>query len=246
MENNQNIKSPIFITGCGGSGTTLLFRILMEHPSIYPVFEKGSCETNVYLKASILVRQKLFRKWEKRVRQSACSRWMEKTPKHVICIDKILQDFPDAKIIVMVRDCRDVMLSLNRYRRSYTMKKALNRWVNDNKAWQPFANNVHVVQLEQLAIDPKSILKNICKFIGEEYVEELLNHSKNHKDIWDTDKRKYNTPNTRYRNRQVNKPIQQNIVRWVNEMKHKDREMVKRNKEAVKLMNQFGYEIKID
>jgi hypothetical protein len=44
-------------------------------------------------------------------RIGSCSRWGEKTPRHIFRIDDILEAFPSAKIIVMVRDPRAVVCS---------------------------------------------------------------------------------------------------------------------------------------
>ena len=48
--------------------------------------------------------------------QQGASRWGECTPEHLLYIDKIKRDIPDAKVIHVIRDGRDVAVSLDRQR----------------------------------------------------------------------------------------------------------------------------------
>ena len=42
-------------------------------------------------------------------------RWVERTPKHIIALARIFEQVPDAKIVAIVRDGRDVALSLAKW-----------------------------------------------------------------------------------------------------------------------------------
>ena len=55
-------------------------------------------------------------------------RWAEKTPNNIFCIEQIFKAMPDAKFIEVVRDGRDVVLSLVERRKMHPMI-AIFRWL---------------------------------------------------------------------------------------------------------------------
>jgi len=130
---------PVFIVGCGRSGTTLLRMMLDMHrdiccgPETWLFLQDGE-EGNPYERTycaalSISLGIPFARLWEQnnsgisraQIAESALSlfaekekkpRWAEKTPLHVHRIDYILTHFPKAKIVHILRDGRDVICSL--------------------------------------------------------------------------------------------------------------------------------------
>jgi hypothetical protein len=50
-------------------------------------------------------------------RKQGASRWAEKTPEHVLCIPAIRQSFPESLFVHIIRDGRDVALSLASFER---------------------------------------------------------------------------------------------------------------------------------
>ena len=76
----------------------------------------------------------------KSTRRSGKTHWVVKSPSNVCRLGYILNRLPKAKVIVMVRDGRDVFLSLRErlsesfgsYRDDEIERLALNRWVDDN------------------------------------------------------------------------------------------------------------------
>jgi hypothetical protein len=113
----------------------------------------------------------------------------EKSPKHLEHVPFILQLFPEAKIICLVRDGRDVVLSL--------MKVAWAEPGNPRRfglfcsEWNHFArmahnylktlpaSRFHLIKYEELLRQREKKLHEICAFIGEPYVSELLKPGKN-------------------------------------------------------------------
>ena len=83
------------------------------------------------------------------------SRWVEKTPEHLHQIRAILKNWKTAKIIIMMRDGRDVVASL--FARTSRLRESVSRWNNDTKTSISFANHpcVLLVKYEDLVTEFK-------------------------------------------------------------------------------------------
>jgi hypothetical protein len=93
------MRAPIFIVGCGHSGTTLLVKILGMHSRIHAIPR----ETNfAYGKPAYVWRR--MAEFARETRAAGKDRWIEKTPKHVHRIPLLLSLHPDARVVVLVRD----------------------------------------------------------------------------------------------------------------------------------------------
>ncbi len=114
-------------------------------------------------------------------------RWVEKTPDHLEYVATIRLYFPDSPIIRIVRDPRDVALSLTKVPwgvRTVTEALMFLRRLDDNSA-SFFATdgNVHTLYYEDLITDPEGTLKSLCNFIGEPFEEGMLDTSRTGKQI---------------------------------------------------------------
>lgn len=119
----------------------------------------------------------------------------EHTPRSVFTVDRMLEDFPDVRIINMVRDPRDIMISQkNKWRR---------RWLGDGKMsiremltvmvnYHPISISliwrgairaaiavksdprVKFVRFEDMVGDPEPTMRDVCDFVGIEFDEDLL------------------------------------------------------------------------
>lgn len=111
--------------------------------------------------------------------------FIEKTPLHIRYANEILSSMPDAKILEIVRDGRDVSVSM--MARSKTQKWASNDNRANIKQWKKcvnlgknlakhksFSSRHHVVKYEDLKRDAHSHLKQIFDFIDVRYDEELI------------------------------------------------------------------------
>ena len=120
----------------------------------------------------------------------------EKTPQNVFYIQEILELFPNARIINMVRDPRAILLSQKRkwLRRKMgahfiTRKEALRLRINYHpytlsKLWnaaigaaQKFSEHPQVmtVRFEDILEDAKTTVEHICNHLGIDFIEEMLN-----------------------------------------------------------------------
>lgn len=118
----------------------------------------------------------------------------EQTPQNTLYIGEILQAFPEARVIHMIRDPRDILLSQKRrWQRPFLAsnipkKEAIRYWLNYHpititKLWQGNINSarrfakdsrVREVRFEDLVSEPEKIVSEICKFVELSYSEKLL------------------------------------------------------------------------
>ncbi len=117
----------------------------------------------------------------------------DQTPQNVFYIKEILQLFPDALFINMVRDPRDVLLSQKRkWRRRFlggthaNWYETIRAWVNYHpitisRLWvaavragaQGDLQKVHTVYFEQLLQHPDDVIEGICQFLNISYSAHL-------------------------------------------------------------------------
>lgn len=165
---------PVFIIGCGHSGTTLLTAMLDSHPRMhaYPG------ESNVFL------RPLTARSFAPLVEQAAEARRLgkavlvEKTPRHVHAAEQIARLLPAARFVYLVRDGRDVADSLRR--RGASLAAGIERWLADNEAGLAalarHPGRVTLLRYEDLVADPAATLAGLCAFLGEAYDEAMLRY----------------------------------------------------------------------
>ncbi len=109
-------------------------------------------------------------------------RWVEKTPNHISFVSTIREMFPDALIIKLVRDPRDVALSVMSLPWGpSTLVAALLYWKKLEEMTETFFQSDElswVLQFEKLLADPEKELRKLCKFIGEQYEARMLDTTK--------------------------------------------------------------------
>lgn len=110
------------------------------------------------------------------------ARWGEKTPRHMFYADRIIECFPDARVLVMQRDPRAVVASMNRFQLIASSNSALHarhwldiwtegRTVLENSVPEP---QRMIMRYEELIAHPEPELRRVCEFIGEPYEESML------------------------------------------------------------------------
>ena len=229
---------PTFIVGCGHSGTSLLLSILDAHPRIYSVpFESGIAngeKSGNFLNA--------LKKFNVSAVAAGKNRVVEKTPKHIQRIGKILEWAPEAKIIVIVRDGRDVAYSIQQ--RTGSLEEGIQRWIDDNLSAKEFWNhpNVYLVKYEQIIEDFEESLTGILSHIGEAYDTSLQDYHKTKKSLYS---RNVSKPETAFgenhrqnRNWQINQPLFDGRGKWKN---LSDSELSYVIEAGRPLLEEFGY-----
>lgn len=122
----------------------------------------------------------------------------EQTPKNMYYLNEILAFFPQAKVINMARDQRDVLLSQkNKWKRRFLgaskipLSEAIRSYINyhpilTSKVWNSslehtakyFDNErVKIVKFEDLLVKSESVVKDICNFLAIEFHPQMLNVS---------------------------------------------------------------------
>ena len=104
--------------------------------------------------------------------------WAEKTPNHLAAVTTLRQAFPRARIIRIVRDSRDVALSVNRlpWGPDTPFESALQwRWY-DQKSRHFFETDKHctTIRYEDLVKQPRETIGTLCDFIGETFHPAML------------------------------------------------------------------------
>jgi Sulfotransferase family len=230
---------PIFILGAPRSGTTLLLSILSANPRLFSIpkqtyaFDKWKTINGREIPSRL---DRLYREFIISKIPADARRWIEKTPKHIQSLDKILDYFKDdVQILHIIRDGRDVVTSSHPHyidRRFYWVD--IERWLNDvNFGLQLAENheNIYTVRYEDIIENYEKEIRAICNFLNEEYVTQL--------DDW--------TGNTRIKKSihwgtKVQKIHSNSIHRWKNS-EHKERiQHFMENEEAVSLLKTLQYD----
>ena len=116
----------------------------------------------------------------------------EKTPQHFNNIEEILELYPDAKIIHLLRDGRDTVNSLikmpwrpeglltnSRYWKRYARKS-----INIIDKYNKQEKNFHCLRYEDLLQTPQESLSKLCTFLEIEFEEAMLSKSKDQTGIF--------------------------------------------------------------
>jgi hypothetical protein len=106
-------------------------------------------------------------------------RWGDKTPHYVHHVDHLLALWPRARCVVLVRDGRDVALSLRKLPFGPNNAWAAAPWWArgiraGEQAQSAHPDSVLTVRYEDLAQGPRDVVPRICDFLGLRYSEEML------------------------------------------------------------------------
>ncbi|HID53935.1 MAG TPA: hypothetical protein EYP41_18095 [Anaerolineae bacterium] len=114
-------------------------------------------------------------------------RWAEKTPDHLAHVTLIRHYFPDAPIIRIIRDPRDMALSLTRVPwGAGSFFEGLLFWRRADQISRDFFatdENSFTLRFEDLLSAPRETLQQLCRFIGEEFEAGMLDTSQTGKQV---------------------------------------------------------------
>jgi hypothetical protein len=106
------------------------------------------------------------------------SRPGEKTPRHIEWVPQILGDFPEARIVSVVRDPRDVALSQGRAPWESTVWRSAKEWRRHQGLAADymgrFPDRFREVRYEDLLEDPSGTAREVCEFADLPYEEQML------------------------------------------------------------------------
>ena len=229
---------PIFIVGCGHSGTSLLLAILDSHSRIHAI----PGETKIAIRDNRIKFKWALKRFDGLAIRAGKRRWAEKTPNHIYRIGKILEWCPDAKILLVIRDGRDVAVSLQK--RTGSLETGIRRWVEDNLAGKDYWKhaNVCIVRYEDLVRDFESSVTDVLDFLNENYEPAMKSYYQVPR-TWYS--KKIEKPQTaikknhrQHRNWQINQPLFDGRGRWKN-LSNEELSLV--NDIAGEMLAEFGY-----
>lgn len=114
------------------------------------------------------------------------SRWGDKRPYYIRFIPELLDCFPDAKIIHIIRDGRDCVASLKSmpWWHHHPVYSMLNwRYIIrlGAKYKQQFKDQFMEIKYEDLVNEPEFIMNKICDYLGEKFYAGMLDYYQNSK-----------------------------------------------------------------
>lgn len=202
------IKQPIFLVGAERSGTTLLRLMLSHHPEIswcqefeYTVdlISDNGTLPNLDNYYEWLETHRIFQARNFKIDpnlnyiqlvNSFLEQQLERDQKNLIGatvhrhFDRLLKIWPDARFIHLIRDARDVARSCIGMGWAGNVWTGVERWLEAEELWNSLQKNIsseRYIQItyEDLIVQPKEILTEICQFMGLSYDAAMLNYSDN-------------------------------------------------------------------
>lgn len=174
--------------------------------------------------------------FEKNAAGEGKARWGDKTPYYVLQIPTILEMFPNAQFIHLVRDGRDCALSMFRRKRDFSVYNiyfAAKYWQQYVEVGREHGHRLDKmtyleIKYESLLNNPKLIMEEVSHFLGEEFSESLVHFKKSGE--------AGKTP-------LLQQPIQsQNVNKWEVELSPMQLKIFERA--AGKTLESFGYKLK--
>lgn len=196
-------NSPIFFVGFPRSGTTLLETILKAHPRIVSADERawvrmtmeecGYMEPDKWASMSkddCLKARRFYWQLAERVHGTSLNqrRLLDKMPFNIVHLGFINRIFPEAKVLMAIRDPRDCVLSafMQNFARVSELRPFLTletgaRYYNDIMGlWLGYRSVLKMDYLEfhyeSVIDDPEATLKQILIHVGEPWDDSLLRH----------------------------------------------------------------------
>lgn len=240
-------RPPIVIAGCGHSGTTLLLAILDAHSAIFAVpYEARLGRSDP---AEFRAKAALF---DKQTIAAGKARWVEKTTTNTLYLDNLFQNSPEMKVVVIVRDGRDVTCSMAvRFQeqlggRGPGFEHGLDRWINENTQWRKHQDDPRLMWMkyEDLVRDFDGTIGKILEFAGEPWEDGLREYYRNRRNFLhytkvDAEPQGVQGQIHQRRNWQVHRPLFDGSGRWQTEMSDEEKRLFK--EKAGQLLLDFGY-----
>ena len=117
----------------------------------------------------------------KEVNNLSGTRWLEKTPRHILRLDEIKKCWPDACFLVVIRDPRGAISSFHskrnfssKYARYMDLFRRIDAWKMCIKAKDSTKVEFKQICYESLVAKPKDTLGDIMAYVGEKTQNDQL------------------------------------------------------------------------
>lgn len=107
------------------------------------------------------------------------TRWAEKSPNNVFTIDEIFKMYPDAKFVHVVRDGRDVVISMIQ-KLKWRPISAIHSWLMAVEAGMRFRGDPRYfeVKYEDLVLENEKTLRALMEFLEDDFDTTMLEYWK--------------------------------------------------------------------
>lgn len=197
---------PVFLVGAERSGSTLLRLMLDSHPEItccegfeFMVAHIGDDGTRPAIGAyhDYLSTHPIFGSSKLTIDASLdfdellndfFAQRLEISGKAIVAamihmdIDRILHVWPEARFIHLIRDPRDVALSVIQMGWFGNVYSAVDKWIHAETGWNKLVSKIAddhwiEVQFADLISDHEAQLERVCSFLGVDYTEQMLSYA---------------------------------------------------------------------
>jgi hypothetical protein len=106
-------------------------------------------------------------------------RWGDKTPGYATRLRRIQRVIPEARFVHMIRDGRDVALSLEKRDAGLTLEQAARRWrhrINRTRRVAEHVPHYMEVRYEDLITDTEPTLRRVVEFVELEWEPKMLDY----------------------------------------------------------------------
>lgn len=201
-------REPIFIVGMPRTGTTLLERVLSNHPQVatagelndfaqsvsweHDHFYGGPLHEDSIDRFAATDYPAIGREYSRRTEALASDRGylIDKNPMNFFNAGFIRKALPQAKIVCLVRNPMDAcfsnlkeLFSGNAYGYSYDQEELAGHYAGFDalrRHWESaMPEHVHTVRYEDLVTDPAGVSKGVMEFCGLPYAPETIDITRN-------------------------------------------------------------------
>ena len=197
---------PVFVVGCQRSGTTLVRLLLDSHSRISCGPETRYLEDLQRVVGPDWPRLERFgltrQEWLDRIadffggihaeyaRRRGKVRWADKSPRYALVLGFVLEVFPDAQVVHVVRDGRDVCVSHRERFGYWAALRATAKWPHYVRTVRAAAAGLppeqyHEVRYEELVRDQEATVRRLTDFLGEQFEPAMLRIDEHQHDVPD-------------------------------------------------------------
>ncbi len=117
--------------------------------------------------------------YQRHARAAGKARPGDKTPDYIRYVPQLLEIYPDAKFIHLVRDGHDVAVSYAEVGWGHAYQGEEFEWTQAVRAAlsyrnEPFADRILEVRYEDMVVDLEGTIRRICAFLGEDFEPAML------------------------------------------------------------------------